>query len=66
LITLKISTAIGRTGHPGRQPILGPIDREKVARTVSQWVHHFPVARKDDAKQWPAETLPKPQRSSWK
>jgi hypothetical protein len=51
---------------PDDSPILGPIDREKVARTVSQWVHHFPVARKDGVKQWPAETLPKPQRSSWK
>ncbi len=42
-------------------PIFTGMDDEEAARTVSQWVHHFPTGG-----DWPAELLPKPERSNWR
>lgn len=40
---------------------LAGLTRDEAAKTVSQWIHHFPTGG-----EWPAEVLPKPDRSNWK
>jgi hypothetical protein len=40
---------------------------EDAARVISQAIHHFPTNRDANGKRvWPAKTLPKPDRSSWR
>jgi hypothetical protein len=55
------------SGLKDEDPILKAIDRSEAARTISQAIHHFATGRDEKgARVWPATTLPKPQRSSWK
>lgn len=41
-------------------PVFAGMTEDEAARTVSQWIHHFPTGG-----DWPAELLPKPERSNW-
>lgn len=41
--------------------ILAAMTQDQAARTTAQWIHHLPTGGV-----WPAEILPKPDRSDWR
>jgi hypothetical protein len=52
---------------PKDHRIIKALGKDEAARSISQAIHHFPTGRNaEGAKMWEAQTLPKPQRSSWK
>jgi hypothetical protein len=47
--------------NESHQAILTAMTADQAARTTAQWIHHLPTGGV-----WPAEVLPKPDRSDWR
>lgn len=56
-----LARSLDTEGSPEVVTVLAGMSREDAAKCLSQWIHHFPTNG-----EWPAETLPKPDRSNWR